>query len=201
MLTAMEEARTLVAEARHSAGLSLRELARLAGVSFTTIRRIEVGETEPTLGTLRRILEAAGCRLRIEAEHSHESRPALGDLATAMTQTPAGDRPDLTRLRAFLDYLARHPNEISRAITPRPHPASRLMDALLAGIAEKLADDNRLPRPGWTRTAPKMRPEWTPPGTPRMRDTYRQRAPRQLLERGVLIDESSLWRDRATVGV
>jgi hypothetical protein len=75
------------------------------------------------------------------------------------------------------------------------------MDALLAGIAEKLADDNQLPRPGWTHTAPKMRPEWTPPGTPRMRDQYRESAPRQLLERGLLIDESSLWRDRATVGV
>jgi transcriptional regulator with XRE-family HTH domain len=197
----MEEAQTLVREARQAAGLSLRELARLAEVSFTTIRRIEAGETEPTLGTLRRILDAAGCRLRIAAEPSDESRPALGDLAEAMTHTPAGDRPDWTRLRAFLDYAARHPNEIARAITSRPHPTSRLMDALLAGIAEKLADDNQLPRPGWTHTAPKMRPEWTPPGTPRMRDQYRESAPRQLLERGLLIDESSLWRDRATVGV
>ena len=59
----MEEAQTLVAEARRAAGLSLRELARLAGVSFTTISRIEAAEMDPTLGTLRRILEAAGSGL------------------------------------------------------------------------------------------------------------------------------------------
>jgi transcriptional regulator with XRE-family HTH domain len=197
----MEEARTLVAEARRAAGLSLRELARLAGVSFTTISRIEAGEMDPTLGTLDRILKAAGRKLEFTTEPSPEPRPALSDLASATTQAPSGERPDWTRLRALLDYLARHPDEIPRAITPRPRPRSRLMDALLAAIAEKLADDHALSRPGWTRTAPKMKPEWAPPATPRMRDEYRQRTPRQLLERGFLIDESSLWRDKATVGV
>jgi transcriptional regulator with XRE-family HTH domain len=196
----MEEARTLVREARRAAALSLRELARLAGVSFTTISRIEAGETDPTLGTLRRILSAAGRTLRLDTEPSGEQRPALRDLVSAVTSTPVGERPDWTRLRAFVDYLDRHPEETERAITPRPHSTSRLMDALLAGMAEKLADDKRLPRPGWTHTAPKMRPDWTPPGTPKMRDKRRLHAPPQLLDRGLIIDESSLWRDKASVG-
>lgn len=196
----MEEARTLVAEARHTAGLSVRELARLADVSFTTISRIESGKTDPTLGTLRRILEGAGRTLRLAAEPAPRPRRALADLASAVTRTTSGERPDWTRLRAFLDYLAMHPDEVPRAITPRPHTSSRLMDALLAGIAEKLADDRGLPRPGWTRTAPKIKPEWATPGTPRMREEQRQHAPRQLLDRGLIIDERSLWRDRETVG-
>jgi transcriptional regulator with XRE-family HTH domain len=197
----MEEARMLVSEARRTAGLSIRELARLAGVSFTTITRIESGGIDPTLGMLRRVLEAAGRTLRLAAEPSSRPRRALADLASAVTRTPAGERPDWTRLRAFLDYLTMHPEEIPRAITPRPHTSSRLMDALLAGIAEKLADDGGLPRPGWTRTAPKVKPEWAAPGTPRMREEQRQHAPRQLLDRGLVIDERSLWRDRETVGV
>jgi hypothetical protein len=75
-----------------------------------------------------------------------------------------------------------------------------LTKALLAGIAEKLADDHGLVRPGWTWTAPKMSPEWELPGTPRMRAERRAHAPKQLLDRGLVIDESSLWRDRESVG-
>lgn len=201
MLTPMEGARTLVAEARRAAGLSIRELARLADLSFTTISRIESGESDPTLGTLRRILEAAGYTLRLAAEPRPRPRRALADLASAVSRTPAGERPNWTPLRGFLDYLATHPDEIPQAIIPRPHTSSRLMDALLAGIAEKLADDRGLPRPGWTRTAPKIKPEWAMPGTARMREQRRQRAPRQLLDRGLVIDERSLWRDQETVGV
>jgi transcriptional regulator with XRE-family HTH domain len=200
-LTAMKEAQKIAAEARSASGLSIRELARLAGVSFTTVARIESGDTDPTVGTLRKIIAATGRDLRITTEPSKSRRLALAALADAVTTGRAGERPDWTRLRALLDHLARNPDQIGAAITPRPHPRSRLMDALLAGIAEKLADDNGLPRPGWTRTAPKMRPEWVASGTPRMQAEYRRTAPKQLLERGLVIDERSLWRDRSTVGV
>lgn len=196
----MTEARALVAEARKSAGLSLRELARLAGVSFTTIRRVEAAEMDPTVGMLQRILAAAGEDLEMTTRPSGRRRPSLAALADACRTSAAGERPDWTALRALIDYLALHPDETAAAIAPQPHATSRLMRALLAGIAEKLADDHDLPRPGWTRTAPKMRPEWEMPGTPRMRAERRAHAPRQLLDRGLVIDEASLWRDRATAG-
>lgn len=190
-----------LAEGRKAAGLSLRELGQLAGVSFTTITRIEHGDMDPTVGMLSRILDACGRRLRLDATPDDTTRrPTLADLGDATTETPTGERPDFTRLRGFLDYLALHPEQVQRAITAQPHTQSRLMRALLAGIAEKLADDHCLPRPGWTHTAPKIKPEWSP-GTPRMRDRLRARAPRQLLERGLVIDEESLFRDRGTVGV
>lgn len=201
MLQGMSEARTLVLEARRDAELSVRELARLAGVSFTTISRIESGDVDPTVGMLRRIVEATGRTLRITAEPAAQPRRSLADLAFATTASQSAERPDWTRLRAFLDYLALHPEEVPRAITARPHARSPLMNALLAGIAEKLADDHGLPRPGWTRTVAKMRPEWSAPGTPATQAAQRRNAPRQLLERGLMIDEQSLWRNRRTVGV
>ncbi|MDQ1700606.1 MAG: hypothetical protein QOG34_2469 [Frankiaceae bacterium] len=200
MLTAMNDPGTLLAETRRQTGLSLRELAHLADVSFTTVARIESGAIDPTVGTLRRIMEAAGYNLRLVTEASPRQRPTLADLARATMATPSGERPDWTRLRALLDYLALHPDDVWRAITPRPQPTSRLMGALLAAITEKLADDHGLPRPGWTRTAPKMKPDWTAPGTARMRAEQRARTPHQLLERGLVIDERSLWRQRETVG-
>jgi transcriptional regulator with XRE-family HTH domain len=188
----MSEAALLVADARRSAGLSVRELARLAGVSFTTITRVESGQLDPTVGMLLRILAGAGQRLQLNAVPLADRRRTLADLADR-------DLPDWTRLRAFLDHLARHPDEVEAAITARPHPPSRLMDALLAGIAEKLADDHGLPRPGWTRTAPRMRPEWSPPATPRILEQRRRATPRQLLDRGIVVDEHSLWRDPETI--
>jgi transcriptional regulator with XRE-family HTH domain len=200
-ITTMQDAQTLVAEARRDAGLSLRELARLAGVSFTTINRIEAGETDPTVGMLRRILAASRRSLIIRSDPVQQPSLSIADLADAVTATAAGERPDWTRLRAFLDHLALHPEEIPDAITPKPHTESRLTKALLAGIAEKLADDHGLARPGWTWTAPKIRPVWAMPGTPRMRAEQRAHAPHQLLDRGLAIDERSLWRDRKAVGV
>ena len=199
MLTGMNGAAVLVAQARASAGLSLRELAKLAHVSFTTIRRIEAGEMDPTVGMLRRVLSGAGEDLELTTKPASHRRASLAALANSYVEDAAGERPNLTPLRAFIDHLALHPEETEAAIAAQPHTRSRLMRALLAGIAEKLADDAGLARPGWTWTAPRLTPDWELAGTPRMRAQRRAHAPRQLLDRGVVIDEASLWRDRATV--
>lgn len=45
---------------RSHRGLSQRQLARLAGVSNATISLIENGRTDPSMGLMRRILEAMG---------------------------------------------------------------------------------------------------------------------------------------------
>lgn len=56
----------LVREARRLAGLSQRELARRAGTAQSVVARVEAGQTSPTVETLRRLLSAAGCELRVE---------------------------------------------------------------------------------------------------------------------------------------
>ena len=56
----------LVREARSKAGLTQRELAARAGTSQSVVARIEAGQTRPGVGTLRRLLEAAGFELRAE---------------------------------------------------------------------------------------------------------------------------------------
>ena len=75
------------------------------------------------------------------------------------------------------------------------------MDALLAGIADKLADDARLTRPAWTKRTSRLESEWSAPGTPAMLAARRATTPPQLKERRLVLDEASLWRDRASVGV
>ncbi|MBK5223916.1 MAG: hypothetical protein JJE52_13805 [Acidimicrobiia bacterium] len=70
------------------------------------------------------------------------------------------------------------------------------LDSMLAGIAEKLADDAGLPRPRWTEAVPALAEPWVRPGTPRMVDAAHTHAPAQLLKRKIHLAEDDLWRAR-----
>jgi len=203
MLSVMESPAGLLRDARQSAGLSARALARLAQVPSSTVLRIESGKVDPTVGMLQRLLEAAGQDLHLRPTRMSPSQrgPVLAELADAWVESPDG-HPDWTKLRSFLDDLCLHPDRVETAIIRRPAKSpSPVLETLLAGIAEKLADDAGLGRPAWTRRTPGLREEWSPFGSPRMRARWRSAAPSQLLERGLVIDEPSLWRDPETVGV
>lgn len=47
-----------ISRARKARGLSMRELARLSGVSVATIHNLEAGKSRPYGRTLRKILKA-----------------------------------------------------------------------------------------------------------------------------------------------
>jgi transcriptional regulator with XRE-family HTH domain len=199
MLTTMSEAATLVSGARTGAGLTMRALAARAEVATSTVARIEAGTVDPTVGMLARLLRAAGRELELGTRRA--PGPEIGDLSDAWSRGPRGDRPDWTRLRAFLDQLALHPEHKGSATLRKPAPSgSALLDTMLAGIAEKTCDDAGLPRPTWARRVPGLPEPWATPGTPAMQETVRVATPRQLAERGLSIDERSLWREPATVG-
>jgi len=202
--TNVNEAAALIKDARARAGLSTRAMAQRAGVTASTVSRVESGLMDPTLGTLQKLMAAVGCELVIYPRRSGSSTsraaaapstPALADLHDAWRSTPQGVRPDWTRIRAFLDYLALHPELVAEAIKAPPRRTrSQLMNALLAGIADKLADDSGVTRPSWTRAAGALTRRWYSPGTPRMRQKAREEAPRQLMARNIAIREDSLWR-------
>ncbi|MGC8514067.1 MAG: helix-turn-helix domain-containing protein [Acidimicrobiales bacterium] len=191
----MTDAATLVRQARRDAGLSLRALAERADVCFTTVFRIEHGQLDPTTGTLRKLLGALGQELELGRSTSAQG-PLLADLSDAWSTDRAGqDQPDWTRLRAFLDYLARHPGESAQAVRSTPPPSgSAFFDNLLAGIAEKVSDDSGTPRPAWTKKIPPLAVAWEGFATPRMRAAAAAATPSQLACRKVLVPAASLWR-------
>ena len=55
---------TLLREARHRAGLTIREVARRAGTSHSAVAAYESGAKSPNTTTLARIVEACGFSLR-----------------------------------------------------------------------------------------------------------------------------------------
>ena len=57
----------LIEAVRRRAGLTQAALARRAGTSQPVISAYERGHRDPTCGTLRRLVEAGGGRLRLDA--------------------------------------------------------------------------------------------------------------------------------------
>ena len=185
----------------------VRALAEIAGISPTTVTRIEAGRVDPGWSTLRKLLAAAGEEAALTTRRLSATlarpplRTTLAGLSDAWQRTARGDTPNWTRLRGALDVLAQHPNMLPDALKPRKPSGSAVMDTLIAGIADKLADDARLTRPAWTTRTSRLESEWSAPGTPAMLAARRAATPPQLKERGLVLDEASLWRDRASVGV
>lgn len=193
------EVSEIIDRAKGSSGLSVRVLAGRAHVAASTITRIRAGTLAPTLPLVERLVDAAGFELQLELRRSGTPRtPRLGDLADAWSRPKGHLRLDWTRWRAFLDALALHPDRVPDAIYVPPPPAgAKVVDALLAAVAEKLADDAGLPTPIWCVAAPSLDQPYEPPVARRVPG---RTVPPQLARRGLLIDVESLWRDRSDEG-
>lgn len=182
-------------QTRLEAGLSIRVLGAKAGVAPSTISRIEAGRMDPTVGMLTRLLESTGHGLHLAVS---VLRPRLAGLADAWESSPRGDLVDWTRLRVFLDYLSAHPDQIPQALeSPPPRSGSALLDNLLAGIAETLADEQGIPRPTWAAQVPPLAEPWKTPGTATTQGSAHSRTPQALAARGLTLARSSLWRESA----
>ena len=193
----MTEPAVLLRRARLDAGLSIRALAETAGVSASTVSRIESGRMDPTMGMLDRLLASAGTRMDVAAR----ATPQLASLVDAWHSSSRGEVIGWTRLRAFVDHLALHPADAPSALRRMPAPSgSAVLDNLLAGVAETQSDALGLDRPTWTRGVPALREPWASPGTPRMQAKARASTPPALAARGLTLAATSIWRDHAHAG-
>lgn len=137
---------SLLREARERVGISQRALADRAGTSQSVIARIESGHSNPTVSTLNRLLEAAGCsidvRLRLTsaayraraAAYFEDHAPAGVVAAYLHGSTARGlrHRESDVDIGVLVDR-ATHPSQTQRAEL-RVHLASELVAAL--GINE-----------------------------------------------------------------
>lgn len=186
---------TLVRDARHAAGLSRRTLAAKAEVPISTVSRIEEGESDPTLTMLERLLSAAGRRLVVEAAPRGDSL-TLAELATALDDTTSRLKIDWTRLRALVDWIDLHPDQLREAIADPPVRTGTPLDAILAALAEELADRGHIERPRWTRAIGPLEQPWAPPGTPRMQAEAEATTPAPFRRRNLTLARDALFRSR-----
>jgi len=176
----------MLRSARRRRDLSQRALAKLAGVSHSTISRVEDGSLDPGYTTMLHVLEAAGVTSRTE------SLPALSDLESVIDENPV--RTEWHRIRGLLDEMGRHPRAAAVVIARGPARSEGFPANLLAGIAEKIADDANIERPSWTRSIRPLVEPWDPPAPARARKRARNESPAQLRARNIYIAASDLWR-------
>ena len=200
IVTPVENIAIAIRRSRTALGLSIRELATLAQVAYPTISRIEQGRENPRWSTICRITAALGEEIGLGS--GEKTRVVkLADLTDAWSKDYSGtDQPDWPHLRAFADQLALHPELSGAAIIPAPLPSGSLFfDNLLAGIAEKTADDIGIKRPKWAERVRPLASFWESKGTPRMRRANEAKVPPQLKQRNILIPAPAIWRDRELV--
>jgi transcriptional regulator with XRE-family HTH domain len=141
----------LLREVREQAGLSVRSLAAAAGVSSSTVHRIEQGAMQPTVEMLQRLLESAGVRLHLEVED--DSRVAAIALARAVSADIDNGDEGLVVRRAS-EFVARFrsvEDEVAKRMVvaePRETGSSQ-WDAFLAALVEWLAVGRDIDVPAW----------------------------------------------------
>jgi transcriptional regulator with XRE-family HTH domain len=87
--TLLTNAAQIIARIRAERELSMSSLAVLAGVSTSTISRIESGQIEPTLGMVRRIALGAGYHLHLQYYDLFSGK--LEDDVVPVAADPAGE--------------------------------------------------------------------------------------------------------------
>jgi transcriptional regulator with XRE-family HTH domain len=75
------QAAELLRNVRHRRGLTQAALARAAGTSQPVISAYEAGRRDPTIGTLQRLVAAAGEELELSARPAPSDLPPPADLA------------------------------------------------------------------------------------------------------------------------
>ena len=101
----IESPAKVVRKLRLAAGLSQRDLARLAGTSQPAVARYESCAATPSWETLQRLAAACGRRLAIEVEV--EPDPHDVELAEGMLDLTSSERLRALGRYARLDELAR----------------------------------------------------------------------------------------------
>jgi len=102
------EAGTLLRRARVAAGLSQRELARRAETAQSVVSRVESGRTDPSTGTLRALLAAAGMELRVDLEPGAVLDPQiLDDVPRILRLTPEQRLREVGNLARFFQSARR----------------------------------------------------------------------------------------------
>ncbi|HKY99333.1 MAG TPA: helix-turn-helix transcriptional regulator [Gemmatimonadaceae bacterium] len=103
----MTNAADIVAEARRSAGMSQRELARRAKTAQSVVARIELGETSPSWDTLMRLIRASGHKMRSTLARTVVDKSLLDDVPRILKLTPEERLEEVAALSRFMAEVKR----------------------------------------------------------------------------------------------
>jgi transcriptional regulator with XRE-family HTH domain len=143
----------VVRQIRRESHLSVRALAKAAGVAASTVHRIERGDVNPTVDVLDRIAAAAGMALRVEPRVDH--RLSLVGLALCIGDDLQADADDpslpIRRAAELVHRFERSGDDERRRMIAAAPPSTGdgRWDAFVAAVAEWLAVRGDVETPDW----------------------------------------------------
>lgn len=183
----------LLQEARWVAGRSQHVLAGLAGTPQPRVSEIERAVSDPTVGTLDRLVRAAGHQLAVLPTRAPTAAAAARVVARHLRSGSGGEERAFRALIGFSDGLAAAESAVRVALCVS-EPAltgDRRFDAALAGLAEHHLRSGRLPVPGWVGSAERtVVPAWIVDVDAGV--GIERRTPPALRRHGVLLDAAEL---------
>ncbi len=98
----------LLKTARKTAGLSQRDLARKARTAQSVVARIELGETNPALGTLQHLVHAAGFEIAAQLQRiPHLDRSVMEDVTRILGMSPEERLREIGQISRFVTVAKR----------------------------------------------------------------------------------------------
>ena len=98
----------LLKSAREQSGLNQRQLARKARTAKSVVARVELGETDPSVKTLERLLRAAGYELAANLERiSVLDRSMLEDIPRILRMSPEERLREVAQVSRFVTAARR----------------------------------------------------------------------------------------------
>lgn len=198
--TSTDDAAALLASVRRAAGLTQSQLAERAGVAQSMVAAYETRRRQPTVPTLRRLLQAAGATLQLAADRG---RPVDSTGFTARSaaeairhELAAGDESFALRLlvdavsdlRRLIDRG--DSEQVRRFLAAPPSTGSKRFDTLLAAQVGRELRLAGIRRPKWT-VPPPLEQWWFVDTTPITAVRTMQRTSPDLACVGIWIDDNA----------
>lgn len=183
-------ASALLKQARQGSGLSARALARQAGTAQARLSEIERAIHDPAVGTLDRVVRAAGWQLAVLPTRA----PTAATVALAIREESEGLDARRAESRAFRALLtlsdglasAEAAVRVALCVTPPPPTGDARIDAAIAAVVEHHLSRDGLPVPTWVDEPDRVLSDpWTP--DPYAGDDVAEEAPPSFRRHGVLL--------------
>lgn len=176
-------------------GLSQRQLAAQARLSFRTIQLLESGDHDAKLSTLSAVAKALGygagiVQNRVESifEHPADSIAMISDRLLL-----EGEKFWPYLLFEFVDAFRRHKD--SKYVECAPvHGLSPKIAALMASTVEALCVELHVPIPLWCAAVPALQAPWFVSGVENLKATALVESPVWFRRRNIFVFENFLNR-------
>jgi transcriptional regulator with XRE-family HTH domain len=182
----------LVRQARGISGLTQRGLAQRAHDHQPNVAAIESGERDAFLGTVDRLVSAAGghlCVLPTTASTVAEVAEEIRRLLDTGNERHAFR----TWLGLHDDLLGSEPaTRVALCVTPPPPVKDDRYDALLAAVVEHDLEKDGLPVPGWATDERRHGHGWFVDDIPALSGAIQAATPAAFVRHGIWLDAREL---------